>query len=113
MFLSCSNRATLGRMPPRPAFLLDLRFTDLAEWWLRLECCGRTVNVPFRMLAAQKPRATLGGLLAALRCKECGKRPGRVTLLDDAADRAYGRVASGGWRVEIVLPDQAATAERG
>jgi hypothetical protein len=93
-------------MPGRPTFLLDLQFHDLVGWWLRLECCGRTVNLPFRLLAAQKPMARLGNLLSALRCRECGRRPGRVTLLDDPADRVPARVgARGSWRIEIVLPD--------
>lgn len=92
-------------MDAQPSFLLDLRFTDLAEWWLRLECCGRPVIVPFRMLAGQKPRRTQGSLLHALRCRNCGKRPARVVLLAEAADRTHGRIAPGGWRIEIVQPD--------
>lgn len=94
-------------MPVVPAFLLDVRFRDLAEWWLGLECCGRTVNLPFRLLASQRPQATLGALLRALRCRECGKRPGRAVLLADPADRRPHRfTAPVGWRIEIVLPDQ-------
>jgi hypothetical protein len=93
-------------MPTRPTFLLDLRFRDLTAWWLRLECCGRTVDLPFHHLAAQKPAARLGALLRALRCRECGQRPKRVVLLDDPADRVAARVgARGSWRIEIVLPD--------
>jgi hypothetical protein len=91
-------------MPVRPSFLLDLTFTDLVEWCLRGECCGRTVCLPFRFLASQKPRARLGDLIWALRCRECGQRPGRVVLVDDAADGAYGRPAPRGWRIEIVVP---------
>jgi hypothetical protein len=64
-------------MAARPDFLLDLTFADLDEWWLRLECCDRTVCIPFRYLAAQKPRAQLGDLLRALRRRECGQRPTR------------------------------------
>ena len=95
-----------GRMPSRPTFLLDLRFCDLTGWWLRLECCGRTVDLPFQHLAAQKPAARLGDLLRALRCRECDQRPPRVILLDDPADRVAARVDSrGGWRIKIVLPD--------
>jgi hypothetical protein len=93
-------------MPTRPTFLLDLRFRDLTAWWLRLECCGRTVDLPFHHLAAQKPAARLGDLLRALRCRECGQRPKRVILLDDPADWVAARVgARGGWRIEIMLPD--------
>lgn len=93
-------------MLERPSFLLDLRFRDLTGWWIRLECCGRTVDLPFRLLAAQKPAARFGDLLRALRCKECGHRPARVVLVDDPADRVAARIgARGGWRIEIVLPD--------
>jgi hypothetical protein len=108
MFPFCSRHATLAGMPAQPSFLLDLRFTDLVDWWLRVECCGRTIDMPFRLLAGQKPCATLGRLLTALRCRQCGVRPGRVTLLDDPADRVAARLgAPGGWRIEIVLPDWA------
>jgi hypothetical protein len=93
-------------MPPGPTFLLDLQFRDLTEWWLQLQCCGRTVNLPFRLLAAQKPMARLGSLLRALRCRTCGQPPGRVVLLINPADRAASYFGSdGGWRIEIVLPD--------
>ena len=89
-----------------PAFLLDLSFADLAGWWLQLECCGRTVSIPFAFLAVQRRDGTLGGLLRRLRCRDCGRAPGRVTLLDEPADRVPERTgAPGGWRIEIVLPD--------
>jgi hypothetical protein len=90
---------------PDPSFLLDLRFSDLVEWWLRLDCCGRTTCIPFRQLALQKPAARLGDLLNALRCRDCGQPPQRVVLVDNAADRAHGWTGSGGWRIEIVMPD--------
>jgi hypothetical protein len=93
-------------MPTRPSFLLDLTFADLAEWWLRLECCGRTTCLPFQFLAAQKPRARLGDLILALRCRDCGQRPGCMALVDDAADGAYGRPAPRGWRIEIAMPER-------
>jgi hypothetical protein len=93
-------------MPVRPTFLLDLTFTDLAEWCLRLECCGRTVCLPFRFLVAQKLRGRLGDLILALQCRDCGQRPPRVVLVDDAADGAYGRLVPRGWRIEIVLPNR-------
>jgi hypothetical protein len=97
----------LVAMPVRPAFLLDLRFSDLADWWLRLECCGRTVDLPFRHLAGQKPAASLGDLLRALRCRECGQQPETRHPGDDPADRVAARVgARGGWWIEIVLSDQ-------
>lgn len=94
-------------MPVAPAFLLNVRFGDLTDWWLCLECCGRTVNLPFRLLAGQRPQATLGALLRALRCRECGERPDRAVMLAGPADRRPHRfTAPGGWRIEIVLPDQ-------
>jgi hypothetical protein len=91
-------------MAARPFFLLDLTFTDLAEWWLRLECCDRTVCLPFQFLAMQKPHAQLGDLFHALRCRDCGQQPTRVVLVDNAAEGAHGRIAMPGWRIEIVMP---------
>jgi hypothetical protein len=93
-------------MPVRPTFLLDLTFTDLAEWCLRLECCDQTVCLPFRFLVAQKLRGRLGDLILALQCRDCGQRPPRVVLVDDAADGAYERLVPRGWRIEIVLPNR-------
>ena len=92
-------------MPARPSFLLDLRLQDLTEWWLRLECCGRTIDLPCRFLASQKPHARFGELLFKLRCQACGARPLRVLLFDDPANNAGRRpeVVSG-WRLEIALP---------
>jgi len=92
-------------MPARPSFLLDLCLQDLTEWWLRLECCGRTIDLPCRFLAAQKPRARFGALLFKLRCQSCGARPLRVLLFDDPANNAGRRpeVVSG-WRLDIALP---------
>jgi hypothetical protein len=89
-----------------PDFLLDLPLSRLSGWWLSVECCGRTLRTPFKYLAAQRPRATLGGLILALRCRDCGRRPGCVVLLDDSADGAHGRIAPGAWRIEIVLPER-------
>jgi hypothetical protein len=94
-------------MPVRRSFLLDLCFCDLTGPWLCLESCGRTVDLPFRHVARQRPTALLGDLLSALRRRECGRRPGRVNLPDDLADRVAARPGSpGGWRIEIVLPDR-------
>jgi hypothetical protein len=67
-----------GTMVGRPSFLLDLTFIDLVEWWLRLECCSRTVCIPLRYLAMKKPQGRLGDLILALRCRDCGQRPGRA-----------------------------------
>ena len=94
-------------MPGRPDFLLDLPLRALSAWWVQLQCCGRTNCLPFKMLAAERqPGFRLGDTLPLLRCRQCGSRPGRVTLLLDPADRAQGRTgAPGGWRIEIVLPD--------
>ena len=59
------------------------------------------------MLAAGcRPGFQFGDLLWLLRCRQCGSRPARVTLLLDPADRAHGRAgAPGGWRIEVVLPN--------
>lgn len=93
-------------MSDRPAFLLDIPLAALDAWWLEAGCCGHAVRLPYRMLARQRGGAfTLGEVLGLLRCRRCGMRAGVVTLLDDAADRAHGRIAPGGWRVAITLPD--------
>jgi hypothetical protein len=42
---------------------------DLCGWWLRIECCDRTVCLPFRMLAEQRSGAALGSVLRVLRCR--------------------------------------------
>jgi len=90
-----------------PSFLLDLRLAELTDWWLRLECCGRTVNVPCRFIAAQKPEVRFGSLLDRLRCQQCGARPGRVVLVDDPAAGAAERKGAPNRRwVEVVMPDR-------
>ena len=90
---------------PRPTFLLDQPFTALDGWFLRLECCGRVVAVPRPGLALQRPYGRFGSLLRCLHCKDCGRRPQRVVLVDSPADRAHGTGALGGWRIEVMLPD--------
>lgn len=90
----------------RPAFLLNIPLSVLDGWWLEAGCCGHTVCLPCRMLARQRGGTfTLGEVLGLLRCRRCGMRAGLVTLLSDAADRAHGRTAPGGWRIAITLPD--------
>jgi hypothetical protein len=101
----------LAAMPGQPSFLLDLRFIDLTDWWLQLTCCDRVTCLPFRLLAMQKPAARFGDLLRALRCRDCGKRPRRVVLVDDPAVGAHGRTGGpAGWRIEILLPDRSQPA---
>ena len=63
--------------------------------------------IPDGLLGIPQPRGTLGGLFKRLRCRDCGKPPGRLVLLDQPADRVAERTgAPGGWRIEIVLPDR-------
>ncbi len=92
-------------MGDAPCFLLDLPLTDLSGWWLRVECCGRTACLPFRILAEERPGASLGRVLRVLRCRVCGQRVARVALVDNPADRAAWRPAPGGWRIEVPFPD--------
>ena len=64
----------LGRILNQPLNALTHSFgADLAEWFLRLECCGRVTVVPIHKLALQRLYARFGSLLRALRCKDCGK----------------------------------------
>jgi hypothetical protein len=89
----------------RPSFLLDIPLHDLAEWWLRLECCGRTVDLPCRFLANQRPRARLGDVLARFRCKDCGASMEQVLVFDDPSGAAERYPENGaGWRLLITLP---------
>jgi hypothetical protein len=89
----------------RPSFLLDIPIHDLAEWWLRLECCGRTVDLPGRYLANQKPHARLGDMLERFRCKQCGTPIRQVLIFDDPSNNAGRYPHTGaGWRMVITLP---------
>jgi hypothetical protein len=92
----------------RPGFLLDVPLPALSAWWLRVacdDCGGRSAAIPLRLILSDRPRARFGDVLRDLRCRQCRQRPARVTLVSDAAERAPGRPAPGGWRVEIVFPD--------
>lgn len=107
MFSFRSFLSMMAVMPARPTFLLDIPLRDLENWWLRLRCCERTVDLPFRFLAAQTPGTRLGGLLERLRCRDCGKPLRRALIFDDPADNAGRRPeAAKGWRIEIVLPGE-------
>ncbi|MBS0639824.1 MAG: hypothetical protein U1E70_04660 [Acetobacteraceae bacterium] len=92
-------------MSERPAFLLNIPLHDMIGWWLRVQCCGRTVDLPFRLQASKMPAARLGDLLERLRCSKCGKPLERALIFDDPANNA-GRYpeAVKVWRIEVVLP---------
>jgi hypothetical protein len=95
-------------MPDDPRFLLDVRCADLTGWWLHLDCpaCGsRSVDLPSRLIEGRTPGLRLGDVLRGLRCRQCRGRPPRVMMVTNPADRAHGRPAPGGWRVEVTLPD--------
>ena len=95
-------------MSDAPLFLLDVRCADLTSWWLSIDCpaCGgRSVDMPMRLIEGRTAGLHLGDVLRGLRCRQCRARPGRVTMVTNPADRAHGRPAPGGWRIEVTLPD--------
>jgi hypothetical protein len=59
-------------------FLLNLPLTDLSGWWLRVETATAQLAYPFRILAEQRPGASLASVLRVLRCRACGQRVARV-----------------------------------
>jgi hypothetical protein len=89
----------------RPAFLTDIPLRELGEWWLRVQCCNRTVDLPGRFLANQKPHARLGDLLERLRCQACGAPVREAVLHDDPSNNAGRYPENGcGWTITIGLP---------
>ena len=89
---------------PSPLPTLKTPLGHVTAWWLRLPCaCGRTALVPCRVLATELGASlTLGRMLQLLRCRQCGAKPARATLVDDAAGGAAGRVGPIGAQVELL-----------
>ena len=79
--------------------MLSARLADLRGWSLVVICGCRhyPVYVPLEPIAVVRGnRVTLGAVLKRLRCKNCGKPPGRV---DGVLGDPY---ASRPWRVRLV-----------
>ncbi len=48
---------------------------------------------------------TVADVLVQLRCRQCGKRPASIALLEHGAARAHGRMGAQGWWVMLVGSD--------
>jgi hypothetical protein len=57
------------------------------------------------MAASGLARLTIASVVVQLRCKNCGQRPGKVTLLEHGAARAHGRMSAQGWWVTLARDD--------
>lgn len=81
---------------------------ELAGWWLHVECgcgAGRTVHMPFRLLAAELGwQVRLGEVLPRLKCTQC-QRPPRLVALLESAQGGRGRYGQGEPR-RLVLIDR-------
>ena len=74
--------------------------------------CGRCVHYPLELMAAGGPAGmTIASVVVQLRCKNCGQRPGKVTLLEHGAAGSPGmmgdrtRGGATGWAVPLVGED--------
>ena len=73
----------------------------LAGAWVRVRCtCGRSADLPTRLLVDAHSDELVSGFLERLRCKTCGGRPAEAFY----ADRADTFVRGGpGWGRRIWL----------
>ena len=71
-------------MPADPP-ILDMPLWTLGGAWIRVRCsCGRSADLPTRILGDQHAEELVGGFLARLRCKACGGKPAQVFYADRA-----------------------------
>ena len=65
---------------------------DIIDWWIEVHCaCGRSADVPVRMLAQRHgPSSRLPPFVARLRCQVCGAKPLTVDLVDNPQVGAPG-----------------------
>jgi hypothetical protein len=98
-------------MPDQPpgdrAVILACSVRSLRQYVLDAECqCGRSVVMPLQlMVASGLGRLTMADVLVQLRCKNCGRRPASIALLEHGAARAHGRTGERGWAVTLVGDD--------
>lgn len=90
-----------------PDFLLRLPLGELSGYWCQIHCsCGRCACLPFRMLATEFPKRTLGQLLSGLTCKGCQVKPKKVALVSTSTDGMAGMMDSPrSWRIEVYAPE--------
>ncbi len=71
--------------------------SDFDGWWLDTRCgCGRSTQIPIRMLLREWRRETdIGQIARRLRCRGCGARPASTELVDDIQAGAKGYAGGG------------------
>ena len=102
--------------PGDRAVILACSIRSLRDYVLDAECaCGRCVHYPLGLMAAAGVAGmTIASLIVQLRCKNCGKRPVRVALLEHgtagmALTTFDGSAGSSGWVVPLVGGDLTTT----
>jgi hypothetical protein len=105
------SRFTVG-MPSQPpgdrAVILACSVRSLRSWCLDTHCpCGRSVVMPLGlMVASGLGELTIADVLVQLRCRQCGQRPAKATLLEHGAAGARGIPGASGWVVPLVGGDK-------
>lgn len=89
------------------AVALACRAVTLRAYVLELRCCGVTM-LPLRLLCRDgwHSSRSLADISVRLRCRQCGKPPAGVALLEtsQAVPEAYG--GPQGWRVHLMGQDK-------
>lgn len=70
--------------------------SDLADFWLQVECACGAIDYPLRLLSAKIGwKVPLASAVKRLKCSKCGGRPSRVALIErsdgDGHTTARGR----------------------
>lgn len=84
-------------------FAADLILADFDEWWLDVRCgCGRSTQIPIRLLLREWPREThVGQIVRRLRCRGCGAKPAAAELVEDIQAGAHGTGSAPGRRISL------------
>lgn len=94
-------------MSDDPPFRPDGELREVSgAWWLELRCaCGRTAQVPNKLLARRHgARARVPELLARMRCEQCRARPASAEWIDNPAGGARGSGYPPPKRIPLALP---------
>lgn len=70
-----------------PEAFLASHVGELEGYWLELECsgCAAKVYYPFKLLAKTCGAKRVDEVRGRFRCRQCGARPGRVAVTNNAA----------------------------